>query len=120
MTALTINQKNGRPVKKNSPVMLAVKRHARKCLEMLATDPRVDLDTTDKDGRGLEEVAALAGLDWIDIPRLHTRERIKRDKHVFLNIIVGARQKGKRRKGKDYEKNVQIYVSSYHSLKPYN
>ena len=64
MTALTINQKNGRPVKKNSPVMLAVKRHARHCLEVLATDPRVDLNTTDKAGRGLEEVAALAGLDY--------------------------------------------------------
>ena len=75
LTALTINQKNGRPVKKNSPVMLAVKRHARNCLEVLATDPRVDLDTTDKAGRGLEEVAALAGLDWINIPRRHRIER---------------------------------------------
>ena len=80
LTDRTINQKNGRPVKKNTPVMLAVKRHARNCLEVLATDPRVDLDTTDKDGRGLEEVAALAG--YIS----------------YHDIIVDARQRREEKK----------------------
>ena len=54
LTALTLNQKD-----KDmgvTPVMLALKRKRWKHLEVLAADPRVDLDTTDKEGRSLEEV----------------------------------------------------------------
>merc|ERR1712130_497879 len=53
MTAFTLNQKD----KKDgaTPVMLAVKCGRLELRALLATDPRVDLDTTDKEGRGLEE-----------------------------------------------------------------
>ena len=55
LTALTLNQKNkDRGV---TPVMLAVLSNKLEHLELLAADPRVDLDTTDEDGRSLEEVA---------------------------------------------------------------
>ena len=53
LTALTLNQKdndNG-----YTPVMLAVRKNRLKHVEVLAADPRVDLDTTDKEGRSLEE-----------------------------------------------------------------
>jgi len=55
LTALTLNQKdndNG-----YTPVMLAVRKNRLKHVEVLAADPRVDLDTTDKKGRSLEKVA---------------------------------------------------------------
>jgi len=41
----------------DTPVMQAVKRGKWKHLEVLVADPRVDLDTTDKEGRSLDEVA---------------------------------------------------------------
>jgi len=55
ITALIINQKDN--YHGRTPVMLAVKQNRLKHLEVLAADPRVDLDTTDKKGRSLEKVA---------------------------------------------------------------
>ena len=56
LTALTLNMKD--KFGGNTPVMLAVKMKNRsKHMEVLVADPRVDLDTTDKEGRSLEEVA---------------------------------------------------------------
>ena len=55
LTALTLNQKN--EWHGATPVMLAVISNELKHLELLAADPRVDLDTTDKEGRSLEERA---------------------------------------------------------------
>ena len=55
LTALTLNQKmewNGA-----TPVMFAVMWNRLEQLELLAEDLRVDLDTTDKEGRSLEERA---------------------------------------------------------------
>ena len=55
LTALTLNQKmewNGA-----TPVMFAVMWNRLEHLEVLAADPRVDLDTTDNQGKSLEEVA---------------------------------------------------------------
>ena len=54
LTALTLNkkQKDGA-----TPVMVAAKKNKLKQLEILAADLRVDLETTDKEGRSLEEVA---------------------------------------------------------------
>ena len=57
LTALTLNQKDTRYG--FTPVMLAVMNGSYRWqhLELLAEDLRVDLDTTDKEGRSLEEVA---------------------------------------------------------------
>ena len=52
-TVLTLNRKNKDG---ETPVMFAVRWKRLKYVEMLAADPRVDLDTTDKEGRSLEEV----------------------------------------------------------------
>jgi len=55
LTALTLNQKDkwfG-----NTPAMQAVKQNTLKYLEVLVADPRVDLDTTDKEGKSLEKAA---------------------------------------------------------------
>ena len=65
LTSHTLNLKMGTLVKKNTPVMLAVKRNAQDCLELLVDDLRVDLDTTDRYGRSLEEMAGLVGLGGI-------------------------------------------------------
>ena len=56
LTALTLNKKDkGYGA---TPVMKAVMmRNRLEQLEMLAADPRVDIDTTDDKGRSLEEVA---------------------------------------------------------------
>ena len=59
LTALTLNQKDKWG---DTPVMLAVRRNRLKQLELLAADLRVDLDTTDKWGKSLEEVARWAFL----------------------------------------------------------
>ena len=86
-------------------------------------------------------MAALAGLDWIDIPRRHTIKRwifiehccswillvfafshfppFLRDRHVFLNIIVGARQRReeKKRQGLWKERaNICIFISFFETL----
>jgi len=53
LTALTLNQKEKK--KGATPVMLAVKRNSLELRALLAADPRVDLDTTDKEGRSLEQ-----------------------------------------------------------------
>jgi len=57
LTALTLNQKDKRFG--CTPVMLAVKLDYWRLeyLEVLVADPRVDLDTTDKEGKSLERVA---------------------------------------------------------------
>ena len=55
MTTLTLNQRER--LYGDTPVMLAVKQNSSKHLKVLAADPRVDLDTTDMEGRSLEEVA---------------------------------------------------------------
>ena len=60
LTALTLNQKN--KWDGATPVMLAVisnkwNNGIMEHLKLLVADPRVDLDTTDKEGRSLEEVA---------------------------------------------------------------
>ena len=57
LTALALNQENKRDGA--TPVMLAVMNGSYRWqhLELLAADPRVDLDTTDVKGRSLEEVA---------------------------------------------------------------
>jgi len=57
LTALTLNQKN--KCFGETPVMVAVKQNGLKLkhLEMLVADPRIDLDTTDNQGKSLEEVA---------------------------------------------------------------
>ena len=54
LTALTLNkkQKDGA-----TPVMVAAKKNKLEQLEILAADLRVDLETTDKEGRSLEERA---------------------------------------------------------------
>ena len=52
LTAPTLNLKD--KCYGDTPVMLAVKQNRLKPLEVLAADPRVDLDTTDKEGRSLE------------------------------------------------------------------
>lgn len=53
LTALTINQKE--PDEGNTPVMLAARWNRLEHLSVLAADLRVDLDTTDKNGKSLEE-----------------------------------------------------------------
>ena len=55
LTALTLNMKDN--YFGNTPVMRAVMRNRLEHLEVLVADPRVDLDTTDNEGRSLEEVA---------------------------------------------------------------
>ena len=56
LTALTLNQKDNKYGQ--TPVMHAVNHECSSmCLEMLAADLRVDLDTTDKEGRSLEDLA---------------------------------------------------------------
>ena len=55
LTALTLNQKD--EWYGATPVMWAVMWNKLKHLALLAEDLRVDLDTTDKEGRSLEEVA---------------------------------------------------------------
>ena len=55
LTALTLNQKN--EWYGATPVMWAVIDDKLEHLELLAADLRVDLDTTDKEGRSLEERA---------------------------------------------------------------
>ena len=62
LTSLTLNEKdndNG-----DTPVMLAVRWNRLKHLELLAADPRVDLDTTDNEGRSLEEVTYVDYNSW--------------------------------------------------------
>ena len=59
LTALTLNQKDNDYG--YTPVMLAVRRNRLEHLEVLDADPRVDLDTTDKEGKSLEEVAIASG-----------------------------------------------------------
>jgi len=66
LTSLTLNQRER--LYGDTPVMLAVKQNSSKHLKVLAADPRVDLDTTDMEGRSLEEVATwwpLANPFWI-------------------------------------------------------
>ena len=65
LTNLSINKKD---IDGNTPVMLAMKQAdypatslANRYLEVLAADLRVDLDTTDNEGRSLEEVAVAYG-----------------------------------------------------------
>jgi len=55
LTTLTLNQRER--LYGDTPVTLAVKQNSSKHLKVLAADPRVDLDTTDMEGRSLEEVA---------------------------------------------------------------
>ena len=55
LTALTLNKKD--KVYGVTPVMQAVMSNRLEQLAVLVADPRVDLDTTDRVGRGLEEVA---------------------------------------------------------------
>ena len=58
LTALTLNQKEReRKGCGATPVMFAVMERNLTGLFSLGADPRVDLDTTDKKGRSLEEVA---------------------------------------------------------------
>ena len=54
LTSRTVNHKTKHVV---APVMLAVKMDRLRQLAVLATDPRVDLDTTDLEGRSLEDRA---------------------------------------------------------------
>ena len=56
MTALTLNQKA--KYYDQTPVMQAVSLNRLKPLALLVADPRVDLDTTDNEGKSLEEVAS--------------------------------------------------------------
>ena len=65
LTNLSINKKD---IDGNTSVMLAVKQARypvtylrNRYLEVLAADLRVDLDTTDNEGRSLEEVAVAYG-----------------------------------------------------------
>ena len=62
LTALTINHKDSQG---NTPVMRAVIEGRSEHLRVLADDLRVDLDTTDEEGRSLEEVARWAFLEFI-------------------------------------------------------
>ena len=55
LTALTLNHKD--KDKGATPVMWAVRKKRLEVLALLAADPRVDLDTTDKEGRSLEDIA---------------------------------------------------------------
>ena len=55
LTSLTLNRKDNE--NGDTPVMWAVKMNRLKHLKVLVADPRVDLDTTDKEGRSLEKVA---------------------------------------------------------------
>ena len=62
LTALTLNQKDNKDVGV-TPVMLALgislssaRRKRWKHLALLVAEPRVDLDTTDRQGRSLEEL----------------------------------------------------------------
>ena len=55
LTSLTLNMKDNDYG--DTPVMLAVVWNRLEHLEVLAADHRVDLDTTDKEGKSLEEVA---------------------------------------------------------------
>ena len=52
LTALTLNQKDNKFGE--APVMRAVDEEKRECLELLAADLRVDLDTTNTWGNGLD------------------------------------------------------------------
>ena len=55
LTTLTLNQKDN--LYGFTPVMAAVRWNKLEHLALLAADPRVDLDTTDEEGRSLEEAA---------------------------------------------------------------
>merc|ERR1711953_889115 len=55
LTALTLNQKDKRFG--NTPAMQAVKQGTLEYQEVLFADPRVDLDTTDREGKSLERAA---------------------------------------------------------------
>jgi len=55
LTALTLNKKDERFG--HTPVMWALKGSTLKYLEVLVADPRVDLDTIDKEGKSLDRAA---------------------------------------------------------------
>jgi len=77
LTALTLNQKDkwfG-----NTPAMQAVKQNTLKYLEVLVADPRVDLDTTDKEGRTLKKAAR-----WLFLDSQHPATGI----HILTIIII--------------------------------
>ena len=60
LTTLTLNQKE--KLYGDTPLMLAMRRRDQvEHVEVLVADPRVDLDTTDKEGKSLEEVAIASG-----------------------------------------------------------
>jgi len=60
LTTLTLNQKE--KLDGDTPLMLAMRRRDQvEHVEVLVADPRVDLDTTDKEGKSLEEVAIASG-----------------------------------------------------------
>ena len=58
LTCLTLNQRQKIGA---TPVMIAAMNNKVENLEILAADLRVDLDTTDNEGRRLEEMARTGG-----------------------------------------------------------
>ena len=63
LTSLTLNQKQKTGA---TPVMIAAMKNKLEHLAILAADLRVDLDTMDKEGRGLEEIARWTPLKIIN------------------------------------------------------
>jgi len=85
LTALTLNQKDNHYG--CSPVMLAVKQHRSRLehLEVLVADPRVDLDTTDREGRSLKKAARHPEVRKVAAKAKQRREERRRQE--TFNII---------------------------------
>merc|ERR1712126_36143 len=91
LTALTLNQKDKSDGA--TPVMLALKyyecgRTRLEHLAVLVADPRVDLDTTDKDGRSLEKnIRYLEAWKMVEEAKKRREERRQENINiVFLSI----------------------------------
>ena len=77
LITLTLNQKYNDV----TPVMAAVMKNRLEELVLLISDLRVDLDTTDREGRSLEEAARWL---FLKITRPHTNR-------VFLDVIASLK-----------------------------
>jgi len=86
LTSLTLNQKQ----KKNgaTPVMVAAMRNKLEHLAILAGDLRVDLDTKDKEGRSLEDMARSSAALKIIEEAKQERRLIKEQKRRVLKVLL--------------------------------
>ena len=102
LTTLTLNHKD--KLEHSTPVMLAVKMNKLEQLEVLTADLRVDLDTFDKEGRSLEEVAGWVFLlsklcDLLSVTRhsnfavQNLKKKYPRDKPETRRVLDEAKQR---------------------------